>query len=528
MKKVLVIVLLVFLGALSGGPTSADTRPELTVAITRDENTLTPFTYVTGSPGVEVMSLIYDALMVVNLDNEVIPWMIEELTVDEKSQSFQFKLKKGQKWHDGHPVTADDVLFSFSYPLSQSSSRWIKICRQIDQVTYDGFTISINLKRPNPNFLREGLADLPIIPKHVYENLKDATDLTTPLGSGPFRLTSYLPGQAYTLTATDYFLGRPLVSVIRMPIINDKSSAMQALVAGRLDSLTSSLAPEAVELLGNRKNLKVMRNIGYSPIMLYFNCQRVPFDNYLVRRAVSLAIEKLALTKTVQLGYATPGAATLAAPDTDLFQRYPPELDVAKAGALLDQAGFKEKNQEGLRLMPDGRPMEFTLLVYSDARRVRTAEMIAENLLTVGVKLTVKTMDSDTVDSFVWPDFNVQAGRNYDLTIWGWSAPVQLNPSSPVSLLSSDPEMGNLNIAGFKNDLIDDLCRQFEKVADFSERSSIGQKILAEAAELAPFIVLYYEDVLSAVSTNKFDGWKVQKGVGVINKFSFLPMSGQN
>ena len=172
--------------------------------------------------------------------------------------------------------------------------------------------------------------------------------------------------------------------------------------------------------------------------------------------------------------------------------------------------------------------MEYTLLVYAEARRIRTAEMIAEDLSAIGVKITVKPMDPDTVDSLVWPEFDVRSGRNYDLALWSWSAPVQLNPAAPLALLSSVPEIGNLNIGGFTNDLIDDYCRQYELTASSSEREIIAERIWREASEQAPFIVLYYDDVLSAVNTNKFDYWKMRKGVGIINKFTFLPLPCRN
>jgi peptide/nickel transport system substrate-binding protein len=524
MKKLLLTLTFFTLCLFQAGMLPAASATELTIAITRDENTLTPFTYVTGSPGAEVMALIFDSLMTISPDNAVIPWMIDDLEIDASSQTYRFRLKDGLMWHDGHPLTANDVIFSFKYPMSQSASRWIKICRQIDKVTAEGSEISIKLKQSNPYFAREGLADLPIIPRHIYENVKDASAFGQTVGSGPFKMLQYLPGQAYTLERTEYFQGLPLVAKIMMPIISDKSTAMQALAAGKLDALTSSLPPEAARWLSSQSGLTLLSGLGYSPNLLYFNCERYPFNDANVRRAFSLAINKNSLAEVVHLGHAKIGAGVLAAPDSELYSDWPSKFDLDEANRLLDLAGYAARNDQGLRLM-NGHPMEFSLLAYSDALIIRTAEMIAQDLLKVGVALKVAALDSDTVDSLVWPEFDVKKRGNYDLALWSWSAPVQLNPSAPISLLSSDPALGNLNIGGFKSQTIDDLCRTYVSTDSMAGREKIALDIYEQAYLEMPFVVLNYNDVLNAANTEKYESWRMRRGVGIINKFSFLPGS---
>jgi peptide/nickel transport system substrate-binding protein len=346
--------------------------------------------------------------------------------------------------------------------------------------------------------------------------------VTGTLGSGPFQLTEYRPAQAYILVATDYFRGRPLVEKIVLAIITEKSSALRAMLTGDLDTISSSLSPEVLAAFSGHKNIKIMTGLGYSTALLYFNCQRLPFADSKVRRAISLAINKQQIVETVLLGQAIQGSKVFVKPDSELYSLYPAETDLAKANALLDEAGFSLRDAQGIRLH-NGNPMAYELLVYNEAKRLRTAELIAENLLALGLLVTVKSMDPDTIDSLVWPEFDVRTGRNYDLALWGWSAPVQINPSSASALLSSKPEIGNLNIGAFADSQIDEYCDQYMLSQDSFEQQVINQKIWARAAEVTPFIVLYNDDILNAVSLKNYTGWKMRQGVGVINKFSFLP-----
>lgn len=127
-------------------PTTADTETtagstedtdstveSLTIAITKDENTLSPFTYVSGT-GLVVNRLIYDTLFTTDLDNNIIPWMVEDDYTIVDSKEYTFTLKEGLKFHNGNPVTAEDVKFSFEYPATQNVSGQRKVCNEIESI----------------------------------------------------------------------------------------------------------------------------------------------------------------------------------------------------------------------------------------------------------------------------------------------------------------------------------------------------------------------------------------------------------
>ena len=126
MKKKICALLLAAVACLGlaacGGSNGEDVGgTALTIAITNDENTLAPFTYV-SSTGLTVNRLIYDTLFTTDLENNLVPWMVEEDYTVENSQVFTFRLVEGQTFHNGEPVDAEAVRFSFTYPATQVNS----------------------------------------------------------------------------------------------------------------------------------------------------------------------------------------------------------------------------------------------------------------------------------------------------------------------------------------------------------------------------------------------------------------------
>ena len=148
----------------------------LTIGMSKDQSTITPFTYINGTPGFDVMRFIYDSLFTIDENNEAVPWMVEdEYEVSDDYKTYTVTLLDGLKWHDGEPLTAEDVKFTFEYVLTPAGGRWITIASGVESIDINGNKITFHLTDPNPDFIRSGLADMRIIAKHVYEGVEDAT-----------------------------------------------------------------------------------------------------------------------------------------------------------------------------------------------------------------------------------------------------------------------------------------------------------------------------------------------------------------
>lgn len=528
MKKYLInglLILGLFLSAFSS--VSAETKvPSLKVAITKDENGLNPYTYVTGYPGLDLMNLLYDNLFQLDKDNNPQPWLVKDYKVSEDGLTYDFTLHDGVKWHDGKPLTSEDVKFTMDYFIQYPKSRFTNPLKSIASINIKNDTsFTLILSKADPNFMTQPLADLPIMPKHIWSTIDKPDDETNTLGSGPYILEEHKSGQYYKMKANkEYFKGAPPIEEIIFPIIEDTTAMFNALQSGEIDAISSSISPELVKQFESNPALKVARGPGYSTALFQINAEKYPMSEKAFRQAIDYAIEKEYLVQTVLLGFAEVGSPGFIHPSSPFYNNtLKPVFDQEKAKQILEEAGFKDTDGDGFREDQQGKKIDLTTLVYSDNPiRIRTAELISEALNKVGIKNTVKAMDSTTVDSLMWPDFDVSKGRNYDLGVWSWSNTMQLFPDRLVDLFHSDPALGSVNIGGYKNPDFDQLGEKLKNTFEETERTNLIKEMQAFVAEDSPIVTLYYQEIVNAYNPKKYDGFVFQVGKGIINKLSFV------
>jgi peptide/nickel transport system substrate-binding protein len=200
-------------------------------------------------------------------------------------------------------------------------------------------------------------------------------------------------------------------------------------------------------------------------------------------------------------------------------------FDKARSNEILDSLGYTERNNNGIRLKADGSPLEVELLVGSTStERIRTSEIISLQLGEVGINVVVMPMDPDTLDEFVWPDFDTAAEHNYQMAMWGWSAPVVQRPNAIAQIGSGDfSGLGSLNLSHYSNAEFDEPAARFAESVDRSERAELNEQLQRIIARDTPFVTILFNDTISAVNTRMYDGWVFAKGTHAVNIFSFLP-----
>ena len=243
-----------------------------------------------------------------------------------------------------------------------------------------------------------------------------------------------------------------------------------------------------------------------------------------MRQAISLAVDRQDLVDTVFLGAATAGNAGWTHPDSPAFN---PEVettyDVEAANGLLEEAGYTDSDGDGIREY-DGEPMSFEMLTPSgDSLRLRSAELVSTMLAEVGIEVTVSAVEQATWEEAVWPGFDVNQGRNYQMAMWGWSAPTQADPGQTAALLHSDPVKGSLNLTGYDNPEADELSDQLLTEGDETARQDILNQLQVLIAEEQPFVTLLYPDGAYAYNSTVYGGWTFISGQGIVSKLSLLP-----
>ncbi len=506
-------------------PLSGQT-PSLRMAITRDEGSLNPYTYQTGYPGWNLMTLVYEPMFTPDPDNIPQPWLARRYTVSPDGKTWTFTLHQNLKWHDGRPMTADDVKFTYEYVRRFTHPRWTPQVRSIESIETSGpSTLTIRLSAASSGFAAQPLADLPILPKHIWESVTEPRRFNDVIGSGPYRVAEIKEGQFYRLTAVDnYFAGRPKVRELVVPIIRDATVGFTALKAGEIDTTIVPLSPELVAEFEKTAGLKVTRGAGYASTLLQFNLEHPILKDARLRQAIANAINTRLLVRLLLLGYGVVGSPGYIHPDSPFYN---PAVTFtaskSKAVQLLNEAGYVDRDRDGIRDAPDGTPLRFTLLTLAgNPIRIRTADLIRTWLRDVGIDIRVVAQEDASIIASVWPDFDVCKGRRFDMAVFGWSAPVMNRTTVLRDLFHSDCRFGTINIGGYRNADVDRLGADLAGAVAPDKQKQILFEMQKIIATEVPVHVLFYQDGIYAYRADKHAGWVYQKGQGIVNKRSFV------
>jgi len=501
-------------------------------AITGDEDTLNPYTYISGFPGWNLLMMQYDSLMQLDAAGEPQPWLAESVSASEDLTEYTVSIVDGVKWHDGTDLTMADVEFTFNYFIESATGRFSRDLRGVESVSVnDAGDLVFSLAAPNPAFDLVALADVPVIPMHIWEGIENpgeqAFDITTNVGSGPYKMTAYEPDQFYRFEANpDYFRGVPAVDELVVVIFADDAGALAAIRSGEVDVGFDRVSPEQIELLDSQDPLDVAQGPEFTTQMINIDVSKAPFDDLAVRQAVNMAIDREDIVDTIYLGAATVGSPGWIHPGKPVYNAaVAPVHDPAAANAMLDSAGYTDSDGDGIREF-DGQPMSFELITNSsDSLRLRIAELVGEMLAEIGIQTTAVSVETATWEEAVWPGFDISNGRNYEMATWGWSAPIQANTIRVTELVNSDPGTGFLNLTGFANAEIDTITSQLQVEADPSVAAELLSDLQVLIAEQVPFVMLAYPDGAYVYNSDVYNDWEFIAGQGIVSKLSLLPAS---
>lgn len=510
-------------------PTDTDTGPaeQITVVSTANEGNLTPWNQDTGYPGYYMMTLVYDTLFWLDEDLEPQPWLVDDYEISDDGLTWELTLRDDVTFHDGEPLTSEDVAFTIDYLGEHPRPRFTPTFEAIESVeTPDDQTVVFTLSEPQASFILRPLSDLPILPEHEWADVDDPTAVTEelPIGSGPYEMTEFEPDGHWRFEANaDYFMGEPTVQEILMPYIAEDTTAFLEVRTGEADAVTAPLSPELVEEFENEEGVELVEGEGFRGFYLIMNNEREPFDQPEFRRAILHAIDVGDLLDTIALGSGTAGSpgfvhreAPWSNPDTEDQER-----DVDAAGELLDELGY-EAGDDGIRQGPDG-PLEFDLLVPADdSERVRAAELISESVAEVGITLNVDALDAEAASDRMWPDQpRGEFEGDYHIGVHSWAGVIHFDPDFLTGLFHSDPELGGLSRTGYANPEFDELTLEQERTVDTDERYEILHEMQQILADGPPAIPLWYPAEIVPYRPEAYDGW-VNYAEGILNKGSFL------
>jgi peptide/nickel transport system substrate-binding protein len=504
----------------------------LRAAIIGDESTLNPFTYVTGDPGWNILMMQYDSMLTLDLEGEPQPWLINDWSLSEDGLSYTLNLREDVTWNDGEPLTAEDVKFTWDFLTTYPVGRFARDIRGFESAeVLSDYQVVIKLAAVSPGYVRTAFADVPIIPQHIWQDVTDPQnhqfDTVTNVGTGPYLLMEYEPDQFYRFEANpNYFAGLPTVRELVLIKFADDAGAQAAFRTNEVDIIFRPIPPEQVNLLGSIDGVSIAEGPQFTTQMLIYNYDVEPFNLPEVRKAIAYAINSQDLVDTIYLGAATLGSFGWIHPDSIYYNDQVETIyDPAMAGEMLDSVDIVDSDGDGIREY-NGAPLAFEMLTpNNNALRLRLAELIKEMLAEVGFNITVSSVEQTTWEEAVWPGFDINNGRNYQMSMWGWSAPVQADAFRATELVHSSLDVGFLNLTGAANEEIDRISDEMGPERDPERRADLLKELQLAIADEMPFVVLMYPDGVYAYWSNVYDNLAFIAGQGVVNKLSFLAES---
>ena len=443
-----------------------------------------PYLRYARGPGYLRMSLIFDTLVWKD-ERGFIPALAEKWVYDETDNAYTFTLREKAVWHDGRPVTANDVAFTVDYLkihpdpfVSLSGSRGIRSVEVIDHRR-----VKLFLQSKYASFLYEIAGTMVILPEHIWRTVEDPMGFDQPeavVGSGPYRLIDYNRAQGtYLYQAFEgYYQGAPEVKRV---VFVKTSPEMVSAALSRGEVHAATVQSEQAKSL-EAKGFTLMRAPYAFCGKMMINHRKEPLRQKACRQALAYAIDREKLVAVTQRGHGVPGSPGLLPPDNPWYNpdicpyAYNPE----KARTLLESIGYT-LNQDGY-FTKDGRIMEMELLTQPAYGFKDVGTFVKNSLEDLGIRIHLRSLEGKTLDAKV-------RAWEFDLSIYGHGGLYE-----PSILPKVTTDIG-FNSPGYTaNETLNLILEAQSHEMDPVKRLKIVKEAQALYAEDLPALTLYYPD----------------------------------
>lgn len=453
-----------------------EAESQITIGIPQDFDSLDPIAAV-GAGTQEMLFNIYEGLYKPDSNGNLVPAIASDCAVSEDGKVYTFTIRDGVKFHNGNPVTVEDVVYSMNKCAGNGSGKPLvsafSIVESIEAT--DDRTVVLTLTEANKDFLAIlASTETCIVPADVEDLEK------TPIGTGPYKFVSRSLQENVVLESFDEYWGEPAkIKNVTLKILADSDSIFMNLEGGAVDLVARVTSAQAAELGDNFHVIEGSMNLVQA---LYLNHAAKPFDDIRVRQALCYAVNKQEILDFVADGKGTMlGSSMFPAFGKyymeELSHAYP--TDIEKAKALLTEAGY-----------PDG--FTFTIKVASNYQQhVDTATVLAEQLKQIGVTANIELIEWESWLSDVYAD------RNYEATVVGLDA----STLTAGSMLKRFTSTAHNNFTNYKNEAYDAAYAKALAAATDEETTKFYKECETILSEDAANV--YIQDLVEFVAINK-------------------------
>ncbi|MEE8484582.1 MAG: ABC transporter substrate-binding protein, partial [Nitrospinota bacterium] len=428
--------------------------------------------YATDAISAKVTGLIYAGLMRRDVNMELTPHLAQTITRPHPA-TYVITLKENLRFHDGRPLTSEDVRFTFESILDEKTASPKKgSFREIELIeTPDPLTVVIKLKKPFAPFI--GNLTTGIVPASASDAASDLTK--NPVGAGPFKFSKYLRGERLELVRNaGYFMGAPKLDGVIFRIVPDETVRLLELKKGNIHLVGNPITPHVLPWLKEQGNIEIITAEGTNVSYIGFNMKDPILKNRNVRRAIAHAIDRDSIIKYMLKDLGIKTETLLAKANRFHAPLEPLEYDIGKSKKLLNEAGYPLK---------DGKRFSLTYKTSKNPTRKKIAEVFAQQLAEVGIDVSIK--------SFEWGTFfsDIKKG-NFQIYSLTWVGIADPDIYRYIFHSQSLPPDG-ANRGRYENPELDKLLDAGRVETDFGKRWEIYRRVQEIIAEEMPYIHLW-------------------------------------
>jgi peptide/nickel transport system substrate-binding protein len=431
-------------------------------------------------------------------DDTFYPGLAEKWDISKDGLTYTFYLRKDVKFHNGEPFNADSVKFTFDRMVDPEAKTLTKLPNYASSEKVDDYTVKVLFKElyaPFLALLSASVAYMPIPPKQAKEK-PDEFGLT-PAGTGPFKITEYVPkGYATLVKNPDYNWapeayfkrnGPAFLDQINWKIIEEPATRVATLQSGEIDMAEDIAGALVAQIEADQRFRMIYHDTLGCPRTVMLNCEKFPTDDKAVRQAMAYAVNK----KTITEGVFKKTVEPRWGPIEPLTPTYTPEVekyyqfDQEKAKSILEESGWKVNASTGIR-EKDGKPLKAKFIVVANDSFDDPAQVIQANFKEIGIDLELTTESEPTV-------FNTYNRGDQNLAnIFWWGT----DPESLYSLYHSSNIKAGFNWSHYSNPEVDKLLEEGQKVIDLEKRKPFYEKAQIMIMEDAAAIPIWGKRVI--------------------------------
>jgi len=509
----LLLLMIAIISPLSSLPVAADAENIFVMAYPSDIGEMNPVFSRSERTGWFLIQ-IYDSLIAYDTEMNPIPWLATSWNVSSDAKNFTFHIRQGVEWHDGVPLNASDVKFTLEYikAAPEDALRWTLLQKMVNCTVHDAYTVSAVFNE-SLGFGIMQIGEINIVPMHIRdwgdwqngnsqhaECWDDPGNVTAHTGSGPFKFVERVENEYILLEKNaDWWGKEPNVDGIRIDVISSASARILAMRQGTADTERYELTGAAdIQAVQSAPELKVITGIASQwDYVLGFNLTIPGLDDPIVREAICYAIDRQEIIDVARGGY---GTATWTTIPEAFFPAYYnesgkfPAQNITYANQLLDDAGYNDTDDDGIRNFPSGGNMVFDLQVLSwDTISVDAGMAIHDELAEVGISVTVAITD----DAVMYPNLYA-IPRNYRL--YEMSHGFAGYPDHVWYRMHSinDRDWGD-NSFGLHNDTMDAALDDLMHATNITAQKAASTQVQELSVELTPYIPLFLSDDTHAI-----------------------------